>query len=221
MRVLLVGSGKTVYFLAKRFESKNIHVTIVTSDQAEAFRFARDLKARVLVGDGTAPIMLRDGEASRADAMLALLPRDEDNLVTCQIAQRMFGVAHVVALVNDPGNIDLFHRLGIKATFSATDLLARLIEERTSLAEVMYLLPLAGGKAHVTEVLLPGDAPAVGRSVRDLSTPAGALIACVIRGEDVLVPSGATSLQAGDRLILISQPEDYGTFLRLLLGKHA
>ncbi len=42
----------------------------------------------------------------------------------------MFGVPHVVALVNDPENAELFHRLGITATFSATDLLARLIEER-------------------------------------------------------------------------------------------
>jgi trk system potassium uptake protein TrkA len=133
----------------------------------------------------------------------------------------MFGVPQVVALVNDPGNMELFHRLGIRATFSATDLLARVIEERTATAEVMYLLPLAGGRAHVTEVVLPEGAPAAGRRISELNTPAGALIASVIRGEELVVPSGATTLEADDRLVLITQPEDYGPFLRLLLGKHA
>lgn len=221
MRVILVGGGKTTFFLTRRFQSKNYQVTIITRDEAEARAFSRDLKALVLLGDGTSPLLLRDAESTRADALLALLPRDEDNLVACQIAQRMFGVPHVVSLVNDPGNTELFQRLGIRATFSATDLLARLIEETTSVPEVMYLTPLAGGRAHVTEIVLPEDAPAVGRAIRDLKAPAGSLIASVVRGEDMLVPSGATVLVAHDRLVLISQPEGYGPLLRLLLGEHA
>jgi trk system potassium uptake protein TrkA len=221
MRVILVGGGKTIYFLTKRFQSKNYHVTIITRDQAEARAFARDLQALVLLGDGTSPVLLRDAETTRADVLLALMPHDEDNLVACQIARRMFGVPHVVSLVNDPGNTELFHRLGIRATFSATDLLARLIEETTSLSQVMYLTPLAGGRAHVTEIVLPADAPAVGKAIRDLNPPAGSLIASLVRDDDVLVPSGATVLKASDRLVLISEPEGYGPLLRLLLGEHA
>jgi trk system potassium uptake protein TrkA len=221
MRVVLIGGGKAVYFLTKRFLSKNFHVTIITRDESESQRFARELRAQILLGDGTTPVLLRDAEATRADALVALMPRDEDNLIACQIAQRMFHVPQVVALVNDPGNIDLFQRLGIRATFSATDLLARVIEERTTSSEVMYLLPLAEGRAHVTEVVLPEGAPAAGRQISDLNTPAGALIASVIRGEALLVPGGATTLMAGDRLVLISQPGDYGPFLRLLLGERA
>ncbi len=50
---------------------------------------------------------------------------------------------------------------------------------------------------------------------------AGALVACVIRGDEVMVPSGGSALRAGDRLVLVSQPDDYGRFLRLLLGEDA
>jgi trk system potassium uptake protein TrkA len=221
MRVVLIGDGKTVYFLTKRFLSKNFQVTIVTRDESDARRYSRGLRARVLLGDGTSPHLLRDAEATRAHAVVALMPRDEDNLIACQIAHRLFEVPQVVALVNDPGNLDLFHRLGIRATFSATDLLARVIEERTSTAEVMVLLPLAGGRAHVTEIVLPVGAPAAGRPIAELNTPSGALIASVIRGDELVVPSGATVLEAGDRLVLISQPDDYGPFLRLLLGRDA
>lgn len=210
-----------LYFLAKRFVSKNFQVVVVTNDEAEARSLARDVKARILLGDGTTPLLLRDAEAGRADTLLALLPADEDNLVACQVARRMFGVPRVVSLVNDPDNVELFERLGIAVTFSATELLAQVIEERTSTSGVMALLPLAGGRAHVTEVIVPAGAPAAGRRVRDLSLPGGALIATVLRGDRVLVPSGETELAPEDRLILISQPEDHGRFLRLLLGERA
>ena len=221
MRAVLVGGGKTAYFLAKRLLAKNVRVTMITTDEEDARGYARHLRARVLLGDGSTPLVLQDAEATRADVLLALLPRDEDNLVTCQIARRLFDVPHVVSLVNDPGNVELFERLGVPATFSATDLLARLIEERTAVQEVISLLPLAGGRAHVTEVVLPEGAPAVGRPLAALSAPAGTLVAGVIRDERFLVPGGSTVLLAGDRLVLISEPEQHGPLLRLLLGESA
>ncbi len=55
MRVILVGGGKTVFFLARRFLGKNFHVTVITREAAEAKRYARDLRAQVLLGDGTSP----------------------------------------------------------------------------------------------------------------------------------------------------------------------
>ena len=133
----------------------------------------------------------------------------------------MFEVPRVIALVNDPGNTELFHRLGIQATFSAADLLARLIEEQAAVADLVSLLPLAGGRAHIIEVGLTDGAPAAGRAIRDLNPPEGALIAGVIRADAFLVPSGATTLLPGDRLVLLTQPEQQGPFLRLLLGEHA
>lgn len=221
MRVLVVGSGTMAYFLARRFVGRNFEVAVATSDEAGAAALARDLRATILLGDGTSPLVLRDAGADRADILLALLPHDEDNLVACQVARRMFEVPRVVSLVNDPDNVELFHCLGITTTFSATELLAQVIEERTSTTEVMSLLPLARGRVHVSEVVLPEAAPAVGRYIRDLGIPSGALIATILRAADVVVPSGDTGLQAGDQLVLISRPDDHGRFLRLLLGDQA
>lgn len=219
MRVVIVGGGKAAYFVAKRFLTKNFHVTLITTDALEAQAFAMDLKARVLHGDGTTPLLLRDAEVARADALITLMPRDEDNLVTCLVAQRLFAVPQVIALVNDPGNTELFRRVGVTGTFSTAELVTRLIEEQTGSAGLMALLPLAGGRAQVTEVVIPPGAPADGKAVQDLDLPEGALIAMVIRDERVSVPGGSVVLRAGDRLLLVSQPENYGPLLRALLGR--
>lgn len=46
----------------------------------------------------------------------------------------------------------------------------------------------------------------IGRMVRDLPMPPGTLIAMVRRGEETIVPRGATVLEEGDRLTIIGDP---------------
>jgi propanol-preferring alcohol dehydrogenase len=60
--------------------------------------------------------------------------------------------------------------------------------------------PLAGSALAPREIKLPPDSPVAGRSLRDLSLPAHALIAVILRNGQALVPRGDTQLQVGDRV---------------------
>jgi trk system potassium uptake protein TrkA len=53
------------------------------------------------------------------------------------------------------------------------------------------------------EIDLPPTSPVVGKSLRDVHLPDGALLVSVLRGDDVILPSGATMLTADDRLIAL------------------
>jgi Trk K+ transport system NAD-binding subunit len=44
------------------------------------------------------------------------------------------------------------------------------------------------------------------------------LVACIIRGDGVLVPGGTTRLLDGDRLVVVAQPENHGRTIRQLVG---
>lgn len=221
MRMLIIGGGKTVYFLAKQFASRGYYTSIITRNEHEAREFSRQLEAQVIHGDGSIPAILEDAGARRSNVVLALTPRDEDNLIACQLAQRMFGVPQTVALVNDPENESIFQQLGVTTAFSATRIIALLIEEQTGFEEVVNLLPAAGGRVHVTEVSLPDDAPAIGKQLQELPLPENSLIATVIRGDDVIIPGGKTRLEASDRVIVITEPATYGIVLRELAGDEA
>jgi trk system potassium uptake protein TrkA len=83
---------------------------------------------------------------------------------------------------------------------------------------VSALLPLANGRAQITELVLPAGARADGRLVSELSIPSGTLIASVIRGDELSIPGGATRLVAGDRLVLISRRDDEEPLVRALIG---
>jgi trk system potassium uptake protein TrkA len=219
MRVILVGEGKILYFLARQFASKGHSTTIVTGDQEHAGALSRRIKARVLHGDGSDPGVLEEAGVRRADVVLALTARDQDNLAVCQIARRLFKVPRTVGLVNDPHNEEVFRKLGVSVAFSATQIIARIIEERAGFEEIASLIPVAEGKVMVSEVALRAESPVVERELQQIEFPEGALIGGIIRVGEVIVPRGNTRLLAGDRLIVISQPDCYDQILRLLTGE--
>ena len=124
-----------------------------------------------------------------------------------------------MALVNDPDHEEVFLQLGITDVFSATRIIGGLIEGRTVFDEITHLFPAAEGRLHVTELVMPQDSPATGQSLQDLGLPQGALVAAIVRGEQVLVPRGENRLEVADRLILITIPENHGKVLEVLTGE--
>lgn len=157
--------------------------------------------------------------AYQADVVLSLTTEDEDNLIACQIAQKEYGVPRTIALVNDPENQPIFEKLGITVAFSATQIIAGLIEQQTAISDIQNLLPIAEGKVNVTEIALQTDNPVVGKTIDEIQLPNGTLIGCILRQGEVIVPSGDNSLQALDRLVVIGQPESYGQLMRLLCSE--
>lgn len=219
MKIILIGGSKLAYFLAKQFASKNYYTTIINADLEEAKTLSRTLKATVIHGQGSDPVTLGEAGALQADVVLSLTTHDEDNLIACQIAQKEYGVPRTIALVNDPENQQIFEKLGITVAFSATQIIASLIEQQTASSDIQNLLPIAEGKVNVTEIALEQDNSVVGKTIDEVQLPNGTLIACILRKGEVIVPNGENTLQALDRLVVIGQPESYGQLMRLLCSE--
>ena len=224
MRIILIGGGETietVYFLARLFSRRGDQVTVVNPYPAEAQMLSRQVKATVILGDGSDPAVLEEAGARRADVLLSLTPQDPDNLVTCQIAQKLYGVPRTLALVNDPDNEEVFRQLGIAEVFSATRVIGSLIEGQTLFDEIIHLFPAAEGRLYVTEVVLDGKAPVIAKTLQDLDLPEESLVVAIIRDQKVIVPGGEHRLQSADRLIVIALPENQQEILRTLTGEGA
>ena len=224
MRVILLGGGETVetvYFLARLFVRRRYDVTIVNPYPDEAEVLSRRVKALVLLGDGSDPAVLEEAGARKADLLLSLTPQDPDNLVACQVAQKLYGVPRTLALVNDPENEDVFRQLGITEVFSSTKVIGSLIEGRTVFDEITQLFPADEGRLYVTEIVLGRDAPVVGKALQELDLPADSLVAAIIRDGQVVVPGGQDRLLIADRLIVIALPEHQEHILTALAGAEA
>jgi trk system potassium uptake protein TrkA len=217
MKVLIAGSGKTLYFLCRNFTAKGYEVVIINRDRQECVQLARQLSTLVICGDASDTTILKQAGAMDADVVLAITPKDQDNLIICQMASIQFGVPRAIALANDPDNTEIFEKLGVSA-FSTTHIVSSLIEQRAQLEQIINLLPVGEGRVNVTEIVLDADCPVAGKLLKDIVLPENALIAVVIRDQRPIVPRGANDLQAGDRVVLITLPENHGAVLRAFTG---
>lgn len=218
MKVIIVGSGQTLYFLSRNFAAKGYSVVIINRDQEECTKLARMLTATVVCGDGSDAAVLEDAGAMEADAVLAITSNDQDNLIICQLASLQFEVPRTVALANDPENAEIFEKLGVPA-FSTTHVIGSLIEQRASMEHILNLLPVGEGRVNVTEIILDADSPVNGLALKDIDLPENALVAVVIRDNHPIVPRGGHKLLAGDRVVLITLPANHGPVLKVFTGE--
>ncbi len=218
MKVLIVGSGKTLYFLCRNFTAKGYQVILINRDREECVQLARQFSAMVVCGDGSDATILKEAGAMGADVVLAVTPYDQDNLVICQLAELQFAVPRVLALANDPDNAEIFEKLGVSA-FSTTNIVSSLIEQRVSLEQIINLLPVGEGRVNVTEIILGQDSPVAGKRLKDIDLPENALVAVVIRNDQPIVPRGGNELLGGDRIVLITLPENHGPALKTFTGE--
>jgi cell volume regulation protein A len=94
--------------------------------------------------------------------------------------------------------------------FTLAPLVARLglRGDAPSLATVAEALPLDAPGTAAVEVEVGSSAGLVGCSLREVRPPHEARVAVVLRGDDVIVATGATLIEAGDRLVVFAPTRD-------------
>lgn len=126
MNVVIVGCGRTGAFLAELLDRSGDTVSIVDLERSAFKRLPADFKGTPVLGDGMDMDNLRQAGIEKADAFLSLTQGDNRNLMAAQIAKKIFGVAQVVAKVNDPIRAATYRGQGLY-TFSRTTILATLL----------------------------------------------------------------------------------------------
>ncbi|MDR2721685.1 MAG: NAD-binding protein, partial [Coriobacteriaceae bacterium] len=171
-------------------------------------RLAGTLSGNYLVieGDGCDSRYQEDAGIRRADIFVATTGQDDANLVSCEIAQRIFGVSRCIARVNNPKNLRIFREVGIECV-SSTTLIASLIEEEALLGSVSIASSLRHGNVLLSEITVPKmkhHNNENGVLVGDVTMPAQSIIVAVSSKDGVEVVSPRTPLFPGDTVVVVA-----------------
>ena len=208
MYVVIAGGGKVGEYLASVLLASGNEVAIIEETLATANRLSAELQGRYLIinGDGCDSKYQEDAGVRHADVFVATTGQDDANLVSCEIAQRVFHVPRCIARVNNPKNQRIFREVGIECV-SSTTLIANLIEEEALLGSVSVVSSLTHGNVALAEVTVPRMrrfSNEDGVLIEEIPLPENALIAAVSSGGDVEVANGDTLLYPGDKAIVVA-----------------
>lgn len=221
MYVIVVGGGKVGYYLTKTLVSEGHEVLLVEKDRRHAEALTQELGEVVLAGDGCEVRVMSEAGMGRAGTVVAVTGDDEDNLVICQMARRHFDVKRTIARVNDPRNEEIFRLLGIDATVVSTKIIYSLIEQEVDTGQVVPLTALKRGDIEIVEADLTEASPVIGHALKDVHLPGDAVVAVVIRGDQIVLPSGTTRLEVGDCVIALTRPQHERALRELMAGPAA
>ncbi len=208
MYIIIIGAGKVGYFLSKALLSEGHEVLIIEKEADRCERIKEELGSICLRGDGCETSTLTEAGTNRCDMFIAVTDGDEDNLVACQVAKKIFNVPRTIALVNNPRNEYLFKKLGIDVTVSSTAIILEHIEQQVPTHPLVHLFTLGKGELEIVEVRLPKGGYAVGRPIKDLRLPSGSVVALIIpQDQKPFIPSPDTVLKSGDQVVVVTGHE--------------
>lgn len=209
--VVVMGGGGLGRRIAERLaDSEEISLRIIEQDPEVAARLGASLSgdALVLVGDATDLDLLLEERIGEANLFIATSGEDERNMVACQLA-RSLGVERTLAMVNKPSYRQIYDLLGIDRAISPRILCANRILRFVRSESLASIAVIAEGRAEVLELEARfADDKRKAHRVRNLGLPRGSVIGALVRGDEVIVPSGETVVEEGDQVILFTLPEN-------------
>jgi trk system potassium uptake protein TrkA len=216
--VLIAGGGKVGANLARTLIRSGNEVTVIEQRSERFDKLEEELEHQVLKGDATELFVLeRAGIRRPPDIVVAATGDDEDNIVICQLARERYGVAKIIARVNDPRNQSYFDLLGISPTVSATSAIMALIEHEVPEHGLIHLLELRKENLEIVEVTVGAKAACAGKTIRQVKLPEGSRVISVVRDGKAEIPDEATQLEPGDSVLAILEPGKEDELRRLLV----
>lgn len=141
-----------------------------------------------------------DQNADEIDTVLIL---SGDDLTNLHISQkiRASGIEHIIALVNEPSNLDLFKKTGVQV-FSPAIFRPTLITLMARNPSMFNLLSSTTDERDLMELTIRNSSLA-GLRIRDLILPGDSLILSIKRDNEILIPHGSTTLEMEDQVTVV------------------
>ena len=220
--VAIVGGSRIAVYLARQLLAVRYSVTVIDSSRARCEELAELLPgANVICGDGTDPELLSEEGLGSFGTLVALTGGDEDNIIMSLFAASK-GVRKVIAKVNRPelaamASDTLLDSVVSPRAVSAANILQYVRSMANSHgSNVETLHRIVGESVEALEFRVADDPEIISRPLRELTLKPDHLIACIIRGEKVIIPGGSDSMEKGDHVVVVTTHSGLGELRDIL-----
>lgn len=209
--VMIIGGSRTAYYLSKMLINAGCEVKIVERNRETAVQLLdRVPRAVIINGDGADFELLLEEGLTDMDALVSLTGMDEQNILISYAASDA-GVPKVITKANRPEYYSMAKKLGLETIISpkktTSDIFVRyaraLKNSLGSNIETMY--KLMDGRAEALEFIACNEFKYFNIPIKDLKIKSNLLIAGIIRGRKIIIPSGEDVIMSGDRVVVITE----------------
>ena len=201
MHIIIVGCSRVGSELANLLSQEGNDVVVIDKNADSFDRLGRTFNGLTLLGNGFDLRLLKQAGVEKADAFCAVTNGDNTNLVSAQVAKKIFKVPKVIARIYDPHRAHIYSTLGLDI-ISGTVLFASMIRDK--IIESRFSSYLIETKdLGVIEVEVKNGL--AGNTIQDINIPGEFLVVAIRTMHDVVIPQPDTVVKAKDILMAVVQ----------------
>lgn len=207
---MIVGGGDTGYYLAKLLQPMGIGIKLIEQNEERCNLLSELLpKAQIIHADGSEQIVLIEEGVGQAEAFVALTNIDEENVMLSLFARSQTS-GKIATKINRMDFDRVIKELDLDTTVYPKKITAQYILQfvramKNSIGcnvETMYRI--LDDKAEALEFVVKESSELPGIPLEKLKIKENTLVACIIRGRQIIIPRGKDEMQVGDSVVVVT-----------------
>lgn len=213
--IIICGYGRTGYYIARDLKKTGRRFVVIENDP-ERLKILEQDDFLFLEGDAADEDLLETAGIAKAEALVAALSKDADNLFLTLSARSLNRDLQIIARVEDPDSSRKFMKAGATRVVSPFSTGANRIVQLLTRPAAVDLIELVDAHKNlaleVSEIAVADESRLAGKTLAEarVRQTLGCMVFAVKRadGETVFDPEPETRLQAGDVLVAIQKPQN-------------
>jgi len=207
--VIICGGSDTSMYLARNLIEMGMKVKIIEINE-DRCRFLSEKLPRALIinGDVSDQYVLYEEGIENCDAFITLTSIDEENII-CSMFASMHNVPKIITKINhialdgivDKANIDTVITPHKIATNQIVKYVRAMQHGQNSSCEAIY--KFEDDSFEMLEFSVKKDFKALNKTIKDMGLKDGVLIVAILRGRNIIFPSGIDEIREKDTIIVI------------------
>ena len=219
MEIVIIGCGTVGSAICAQLSKEGHNITVVDEDAAAMTELCNTYDVYGVDGNGASISVLRKAGVDKAYLVIAVTASDEINILCCS-ASRKLGAHHTIARVRNPEYYELMQLMrqdmNLSLTINPEFYAAKEIYRMLRFPSAAKLETFCRGRVELAEFAITADSPFVGKTLHELRSYLNMnfLVCGVMRGTEIIIPSGDYHVEEGDVLGVTVPEEDTRSFFK-------
>ncbi|MGV3174744.1 Trk system potassium transporter TrkA [Aerococcus suis] len=219
MEVIVIGGGKLGQKIIEDLNDEGHQITLIDKNPDVLNRLIDEIDIKGVTGIGTDINVLKDAGVTQAKVVISATPSDEVNVISAMLAKNL-GAEYTIIRARNREFTD--NESFIKQKFDI-DLIIN--QDREAANDILHVIdfpsasnvePFYHNRIQLVKVRILADSFLDGMAVSDIRQKLPDLVMVVIeRGDETIIPSGDTTLQAKDQVDLFAPKKVLNQFCEL------
>ncbi|MCH2576368.1 Trk system potassium transporter TrkA [Candidatus Poribacteria bacterium] len=207
-RLVIAGASPIGIEVAKQLESSSVKVSIIEPDIHKAEQASSILKKAIIIhGSFLERQILAEAGIREADSFISVTGDDEDDIMSC-ILSTAEGADRTIPLIQEPTYLPILASIteidsAVSRHLTLVNDILRLLRTGNVLKDVL----IKDIDAEVLELVVGSKSKVCNKKISDINFPRETVVGAIVRSGKVVLPEGNVIIEAGDDVVIFSQPE--------------